>query len=61
MHTFRPTGAAGTRHNMKPRFQDVAAAEIMPIVEAREACLADRHGNKADLVIGGTSDYCSCA
>lgn len=37
---------------MKPRFQAVAAAQIMPIVEAREACLADRHENKADLVIG---------
>jgi len=46
------TGAVGSRHNMKPRFQDVAAAEIMPIVQAREACSADHHENKADLVVG---------
>lgn len=37
---------------MKPRFQGVPSAEIMPIVEAREACFADRNENKADLVIG---------
>lgn len=55
------TGAVGSRHNMKPRFQDVAAAEIMPIVQAREACSADHHENKADLVVGGTFHYCSCA
>ena len=55
------TGAVGPRCNMKPRFQDVAAAEISPVVQAREACVADRNENKADLVIGGTFDYCSCA
>jgi hypothetical protein len=58
---FGGTRAVGPRHNMKPRFQAVAAAKITPIVEAREACAADRHENKADLVIGGTFDYCSCA
>ena len=45
---------------MKPRFQAVAAAEIMPIVQAKDASLADSYENKADLVAGGTFDYCSC-
>ena len=55
------TAVVGPRLNMEPRFQAVAAAEIMPIVEAREACIADCDENKADLVIGGTFDYCSWA
>lgn len=37
---------------MKPKFQAVTAAEIFPIVQARDLSLADRNENKADLVVG---------
>jgi hypothetical protein len=42
---------------MKPRFRSVSAAEKVPIVEAREACLADTNEDKIDLVIGGRFDF----
>lgn len=42
---------------MKPRFRNVPAAERVPIVEARDACIADHNENKVDLVVGGKFDY----
>ncbi|XP_021916317.1 aspartate aminotransferase, cytoplasmic-like [Zootermopsis nevadensis] len=37
---------------MKPRFQSVPAAESIPIVVARDSCVADLNENKVDLVVG---------
>jgi hypothetical protein len=42
---------------MKPTFQSVPSAEIVPIVAAREACIADSDENKIDLVVGGRFGY----
>jgi hypothetical protein len=42
---------------MKPRFQSVPPAERMPVIEAREACVADNNENKVVLVSGGKFNF----
>jgi hypothetical protein len=42
---------------MKARFRSVPAAESIPVVEARDACMDDKNENKVDLVVGGKLDF----
>jgi aspartate/tyrosine/aromatic aminotransferase len=41
---------------MKPKFQSVPSAESVPMLEAKNACVADSNENKIDLIVGGRFD-----
>jgi hypothetical protein len=38
---------------MKPKFQSVPSPESVPMLDAKNACIADSNENKIDLIVGG--------